>query len=283
MQEAWGYRRIASYAGALLIVEGAFAIYVEIDTLMIGAILGTTAAGLFAAPLKLLIFTQYGGLALAAGIAPRLARHPDHPPNVGALQAGLRWLIVLQVGLAPPLVVWAEPLVDLLLGPDYDASIDALRFLAPYVVLGGLGVLLAVSVNYVGEARRRIPLAILTVVINVALDLWLINELGIKGASIATDVAVAFYVAGHLWICVRVLELRLAPLAITLARSALAAAVMAAVLFAFGTESLSLLQLAGGSLALTAYIVVLVLTRELTRADLHLARGALAEALGRER
>ena len=280
----WGFRPIATYAGALLIVEGAFAIYTEIDTLMIGAILGTTAAGLFAAPLRLLVFTQYLGLALATGIAPRLARHPDHPPNVRALQDGLRVLVILQLAMAPPVVVWAEPVVQLVFGSDYAASVDALRFLAPYVVLGGLAPLLALSVNYVGEARRRIPLAIVTVLINAALDLWLINELGIKGASVATDVAVAFYVAGHLWICVRVLDLRLRPLALTLTRAALAAVAMAAALYSFGTESLSAVELiAGGSLAVTAYIVVLVLTRELTRADLHLARGALAEALGRER
>jgi len=282
LRARWGYRPIAAYAGALLIVEGAFALYTEIDTLMIGAILGTTAAGLFAAPLQLLIFTQYPALALAAGIAPRLARHPDHPPNADALQGGLRLLILIQFALVVPIVVWAEPLVDLVFGADYGASVEPLRFLAPYVLIGGITPLLALSVNYLGEARRRIPLAIATVLINAALDLWLINELGIKGASIATSIAVSFYAFGHLMICVRVLDLRLAPLALSSTRSALAATAMGAVLFAFGTGTLSVLEMiAGGLLALTAYALVLVTTRELTGEDARQLRERAAAALGR--
>ena len=62
--------------------------------------------------------------------------------------------------LIPPLVVWATPIVDLLLGPSYGESVDVLRALAPYVLLASLGPLLSLTVNYLGEARSRIPLAI---------------------------------------------------------------------------------------------------------------------------
>ncbi len=282
LRARWGFRPIATYAGALLIVEGAFALYTEIDTLIIGAVLGTTAAGFFAAPLKLLVFSQYPGLALAAGIAPRLARHPDHPPNVGALQGGLRLLVLVQFALAVTVVVWARPLVDLLLGDDYGASVEPLRLLAPFVLIGGITPLLALSVNYLGEARRRIPLAVATVAINAGLDLWLINAIGIKGASVATDVAVAFYAAGHLLICARVLELSLWPLALSVARAALAAVAMGLVLFAFGTGSLGVAEMAAGAVSGTlAYVAVLALCRELTRSDLALLRERFGAALGR--
>ena len=41
---------MASYAGALLIIDAIFAALTQIDILLIGAILGTSAVGIFQAP-----------------------------------------------------------------------------------------------------------------------------------------------------------------------------------------------------------------------------------------
>lgn len=270
----WGYRPIASYAGALLVIEGAFALYTTIDTILIGAIISTTAAGLFGAPLKLTAFTQFPGLALAGGVAPRLARHRDHSPNIEALQTALSFLIVFQFALVPPLLVWAEPLTNLVLGPGYGESAVALRFLAPYVFLSGISPLLALSVNYFGEARRRVIPAVATVVLNAILDIVLINALGIKGASIATDTAILFYVVAHLQICVLILGLDLSPLLGSFLRSGLAATAMGGVLFAFGTSSLSALSFVAGAIAaVLAYLAMVRLTGEFSPDQVRLARG----------
>ena len=68
-------RAIARYAGALLIIDAVFAALTQIDILLIGAILGTTAVGIFQAPSKLITFLHYPGLALSAGrLAAALAR-----------------------------------------------------------------------------------------------------------------------------------------------------------------------------------------------------------------
>jgi O-antigen/teichoic acid export membrane protein len=271
-QAQWGYRPIFSYAVALLVIEGAFAVYTQIDTILIGAILSTTAAGLFGAALKLILFAQFPGLAFAGGVAPRLARHPDHPPNVEALQTGLGYLIVLQFALVPPLLVWAEPLTRIVLGPDYGGSVVALQFMAPYVFLAGISPLLALSVNYFGEARRRVIPAVATVVLNAILDVVLINALGIKGASLATDAAILFYALAHLRICIQMLGLELSPILGSFLRSGLAALAMAAVLFGFGTSDLGAAQLIlGAILASATYLAVLLATAELTPGQLQSA------------
>ena len=268
----WGYLPIASYAAALVVIEGAFALYAQIDTILIGVIISTTAAGLFGAALKFILFAQFPGMAFAGGIAPRVARHPDHPPNIEALQSGLSYLIVLQFALVPPLLVWAEPLTKIVLGPDYGGSVVALRFLAPYAFLAGISPLLALSVNYFGEARRRVIPAVATVVLNGILDVVLINALGIKGASIATDTAILFYVLAHLRICVLILGLDLSPIRGTFLRSGLAALAMAAVLFGFGTSDVGALELVvGGILALVVYLAVLIATKELSPEQLRMA------------
>lgn len=242
-------RTIATYAAAIAVIEGAFALFSQIDVLIIGAISGAAAAGLFQAPLRLVSFLHYPGNALGAGIAPRLAREPGREPDVEAFQAGLRYLIVLQAWIVVPVIVWAEPIIDLVLGPDYAESAEVLRALAPFVFLLGLGPLVSLAVNYLGEARRRLPIAIAALVVNVVIDLILIPEIGIVGGAIGTDVAYAIYVPAHFWVCRRLIDLPLRPLFSALARTLPPAAAMAGVLALFGTGEVALPLLIGGFVA----------------------------------
>lgn len=272
-------RRIAAYGSALVIVEGAFAIFGEIDILLIGALLSASAAGLFQAASRIVVFLHYPGNALAAGIAPRLARTGTETPDMGPLLAGLRLLIILQAWLTVPVLVWATPIIDLLLGPAYSQSADVLRALSPYVFLIGIGPLVSVTVNYLGEARRRIPIALTAVALNAGIDVVLIPEIGIVAGAIGTDVAYFVYVPAHLWICRRLLGLELRPLALTLGRALFAAAAMAGVLFLFGTGPLAVpTLLVGGILATATFLACLLLTGEVTRRDLAELRQRLARS-----
>jgi O-antigen/teichoic acid export membrane protein len=148
-----------------------------------------------------------------------------------------------------------------------------LRAMTPFIVLQGIGPLLAVSVNYLGEARRRVPIALAALAVNVAIDVALLREIGVVAGAIGTSVAWLIYVGGHAVICHRLLDIRPRALAVTLARSLLAAAAMAGVLLAFGTGDVPVALLVAGLVAGTAvYAAVLFATRELTRADLALVR-----------
>jgi len=262
-------RRLLGYAGSLLIIDGAFTLFSKIDVLLIGAILTVRDVGLFEAPARLVSFLGYAGQALSKGVAPGLARGRTGTPNIAAFQRAIRLLILVQAFLTVPIVVWAGPITELILGPGYGASAEVLRLLAPFVFLSGISPLLALGLNYHGEARRRIPIAVGAVLINLAIDLTLLPRIGIAAGAIATDVAYIFYTLSHLWICHRVVGVRLRPLAASLLRSALAGAVMAALLVAFGTSDLSILDLLGGGLiAAVGYGAVLLVTGEVEPSEL---------------
>ena len=268
-------RQLATYAGALLIIDGAYMVFSQVDVLFVGALLGTTAAGLYGAPLKLVALLHYPGLALANAVAPRVARHREHPPDVGALAGGLRLLVILQAAIAVGVLVWAEPLVDLVLSAEYGESVEVLRALAPLVFLFGFGPLVSTSVNYLGEARRRVPIAIGCLVLHVILTIVLIEEIGLTGAAISVDVAYAIYVGAHLLICRSLLALPLRPLALTALRTLPAAGALAAVLFAFGTADLGPLEwVAGAALGPAAFLIALIVARETSWRELgELTRG----------
>ena len=275
----FGVRRIAAYAGALFVVDAAFAAFSQIDVLMIGAFLDAESAGFFSAPAQILLFTAYLGQALAAGVAPRLAYGPGRDPDLDSFQFALRLILAVQVAFAVPFLVWAEPITDLLLGPDYAESADVFRGLTPFVVLVGPSVLLSLGINYLGEARRRVPLALAAIAINAAIDAVLIPKIGIIAGAIGTNVAYLVFVGGHVLICRRVIGLPLREPALTLLRASIAGGCMAAVLFAFGTASLSAVELiAGGILGVLAYAAGLLVTGEVGRGELDAAR----RMLGRE-
>jgi len=171
-------------------------------------------------------------------------------------------------------------LTRLALGPGYAESADVLRALTPFVFLLAISPVLARGVTYMGEARLRIPIAIGALLINLAIDLALLSEIGIVAGAIGTNVAYILYVAAHLWICKRLIGTQLRPLARTFVAVLIAIACMSAVLFAFGTGEVSLpLLIVGGALGLAVYVGALLATRELTTAELAALRRRTAAML----
>ena len=273
---------IARYAGAMLIIEAAYTAINQFDVILIGAVLGSAAVGKFGAVVRLISFLGYVGNAVTGGVAPRLARGPGETPDVRTFARGLRFVVVFQTALVAPLLVWADPIVDLVLGRGYAVSADVMRVLAPTAFLTGIAPLVSIGVNYLGEARRRVPILLATMVLSFGLTILLLNTVGLLGAAAANVATTAAYIGAHLWICRRLIGLDLWPLAASLARGLTAAGAMALVLLAVGTSSLSPVQLVGGAAAgLLAFCATLLATREVSLDEARSAGRAIIARIGR--
>lgn len=272
-------RRILRYAGPLLIVEAAFRVFASIDVLLIAAIVGGgSSVAAFALPIRLVAFLEYPAAALTSAVAPRLAARAGRPGRDAQrlLTISMRYLTLLQMLLVAPLVIWPEAIMHLLFGDKYSGAPAVLRLLAPFVLLSGLAQLATLSVNYLGEARRRVPIALAMVSVNVVLDVILLPRIGIVGAAIATSAAYAVWVPAHLWLLRRHAGLTLRPLLITMLRACVAAGAVAGVLALLGTGVVAVpLMLAGALAGLGAYVGILILLRELTSADAAIVREVL--------
>ncbi|MGA9874552.1 MAG: oligosaccharide flippase family protein [Solirubrobacteraceae bacterium] len=264
-------KRIATYAGILLIVDGAYTAYSQVDVLIIGSYLGASAAGIFSAPMRLIAFLAYPGNAMANGVAPRLARSEHAEPNVSAFLTALRLLLIIQAAVTAFVLGWAPLLVKIGLGGDFKESATVLRALAPLVFMSGFGSLVSISANYLGEARRRVPIALMTVVINVVLDLLLVPRIGVVGACIGTDAAFALYAPAHLVICQRALQLDLRPAARTFMRTTLAGGALTGILLLFGDSLTHFWWIpVGGLVGGAAFTAVLWLTGEATASEMRI-------------
>jgi O-antigen/teichoic acid export membrane protein len=261
-------RKILRYGGALLVVDSAYALFNAIDVLIIGAFLTAGAVGLFSAPMRLLALLWLPAAAISTAVSPRMADGFATERDVGTLVRALSYIALFQVALIPPLLVWADPIVELTLGSNYDGSVNVLRALTPFAFLAGFGVIFSVTANYLGQAGRRVPIAISTVAINIVVDLILIPRVGIVGGAIGTDLAYFVYVPAHFWICWRILRFPLRPIARAVLRASVAAAAMAGVLLAFGTHGLSVPEVVlGSSLGVLAYLVCLFALGRLGRSE----------------
>jgi len=275
-------RDFSGYAWTMLIIGGALTIFSQIDVLLIGALISTTAAGLFSAPLRLMALLENVGLALGQGVAPHMARQPGVAPDPKPLQRALRYALIVQGMFVAGVAVWATPVVELLLGSDFDESADVLRAFAPYVLMRAVSPLVSTSLNYFGEARRRIPVGVGAVVLNAALDVALLPTLGIVAGALATDLCFGIYIAVHFWLCRKLLGLPLRRTAITAARVLLAAAAMGAILALAGTASLSIAGwILGGLGGLAVYVLVLIASGEVTVEETRTARDALRSVFSR--
>jgi O-antigen/teichoic acid export membrane protein len=261
-------RRIVTYGGVILVTDGAFTLFNQIDVLIIGGYLGAAAVGLFSAPLRLTGLLGYGGNAISSGVSPRLARNTLEGPNVSAFLAALRVLLILQAVITAFMLGWAPLIVRVALGRHYGGSVEVLRVLAPFVFLLGFGPLVSGTVNYLGEARRRVPIAFATTALNMAIDFVLVPRIGVVGGSIGTDVAYGVYAPAHLLICQRALDLDLSATARTLLRTLAAGALTTGVLLLVGDPLSHPWRIPLGAIAgLLVFALVLFASGEVTRAE----------------
>jgi peptidoglycan biosynthesis protein MviN/MurJ (putative lipid II flippase) len=141
------------------------------------------------------------------------------------------------------------------------------------VLLSGIAQLTTLSVNYLGEAWRRVPIAVVMLAANVIVDVVLLPKIGIVAGAVGTSVAYAIWVPAHVWILRQRGGLLVGPFLLTLARTIVAGAATVGVLALLGTGRVGVpVMLAGAAAGSLVYVAALVVLGELGREDLTVIR-----------
>jgi O-antigen/teichoic acid export membrane protein len=263
-------REVLKYAGATFIVDLGWTVIIRVDILLIGALLTSAAVGTFNAVLRIVTVLGYLGTAVAGGVAPRLSLG-DGSPDTYAFNQGVRYLLIVQGLVLAPMIVWATPLVDLLLGPGYHQAAVIMQVLSVTAFVSAPAGLLSVSVNYLGAAQRRVKVIFVTLVLGIVSTYVLIDVSGLVGAAIADDLVGLVYVVANLWLCTTLIAVDVASLVASVARIVIAASAMAVVMFIVGTDDLSPAQwLVGGVAGAAAYAGALFISGEISVLELQL-------------
>jgi O-antigen/teichoic acid export membrane protein len=232
---------------------------------------GPEASGVLA----LVVAMSALALVVSNWVAARLVQRPREE-NVRALEGALRRVIVLACVIVAPAIVWATPMTHAMFGPADSRSADVLTAMLPFVFCCGIAPLLIHASNDASEAWHRLTVSLSTLALTATVGFILIPRHGLLGAVIAADVGFGFYTIAHIYVCRRLLKLRVRMLAWSLACGLTAAAAMALVLASVRmTAPTTSDWLEGGVGGLAVYLAMLIFTRELAFADLTRATAAL--------
>jgi PST family polysaccharide transporter len=173
-------------------------LYMRIDQVMLGKLVGDHAVGAFSAAVRISECWYFVPMAIMASVAPALTeahqRSPEEYLRKLSAISSLMWL--LGIGVAAVLSLTANPVIALLFGPDYSEAgvVLAIHAWAGVFVCQGL----ASGPWFVnaGMLRLRMVNTVVGAICNVLLNLTLIPHMGVTGAAVAT--LVSYCVAGIL-------------------------------------------------------------------------------------
>lgn len=186
----------------LMLSSAAAVIYLRIDQVMIGWLMGETAVGIYAVGVKLTEVFYFIPGVICGSLFPAIVNARN--TNIAIYKSRLKKLYIL-VGvlglfIAGVTALFASPFISLVFGSAYLAAIPVLKI----YIWSSIGLFLGTVVFHqlTAENRTREIFAInfVAMIINIALNIYLIPRLGLSGAAMATLVA---YSVAPLWLAVR--------------------------------------------------------------------------------
>jgi O-antigen/teichoic acid export membrane protein len=163
----------------------------RVDILLVGALLGTSAAGIYAAPAQMSILISFGLAAVNMISAPlfaelRIRGEVDELQRVVTLGTRGAFLFSLVVG---GLLVVLGPFLLRLYGPEFAVGFTPLVILVLSQVIGAAGGSVGFLLSMTGNERLAAWLTGIVGFLNLLLNLLLIPRFGLVGAAVATGIA----------------------------------------------------------------------------------------------
>lgn len=176
-------------AGCPLMLTGiSMAIYMKIDQIMLGQMLGNTAVGIYAAAVRLSELWLFIPLIIANSVLPGILEAQKNSAKLYLAKLQQLFDILVWIALVIILIITltADELVILIFGQDFKEAGKILSIHIWAIVFAFLG--LASGKWFLAEDRQILGLkrALLGMAVNIALNLRLIPEYGGLGAAWAT-------------------------------------------------------------------------------------------------
>jgi O-antigen/teichoic acid export membrane protein len=182
-------REVTSFSFYLFIISIAIHVGTNVDNLIIGAYLGTSAIAVYTVALRLMEYQrqlcgQFSGFLFP--LVVRFDASRDRDAMRATLLDGTRLAFGLVVGMTLGLLVFGDDLIRLWMGPGFDQAAWPLCVLAlagaVMVAQGPAGTIL------LGSGRHRLVAgaSIIEIALNVAISIALVGRFGLVGVAAGT-------------------------------------------------------------------------------------------------
>jgi len=184
-------RRLLSDSWPLLLSGAAVIVYVKVDVLMLGQMVGDEAVGIYSAATRLSELWYFIPMIIVTSVFPAIlnAKKKDEALYYRRLQQLFDLMVWMSVIVALPMTFASTPIVRLLFGEAYSAAGPVLAvhiWAAIFIFLG-----LASGKWFVAEGRQILNLqrSFAGALANIGLNLLLIPKYGPLGAAWATVIS----------------------------------------------------------------------------------------------
>jgi O-antigen/teichoic acid export membrane protein len=165
----------------------------RLDIVLVAALAGAPAAAVYTAATRFIVAGQMGTNALAFAVQPRLAQslaQGDHRQVQHLYQVSTAWVMVVTWPMYLTFCVFGERLLSVF-GKGYQVGASVMLLLSLSMLLStGFGMVDGV-LSMAGHTSWNLGNAVLALVVQVGLDLWLIPQHGVLGAAIGWATAIA--------------------------------------------------------------------------------------------
>ncbi|QTN37599.1 flippase [Cryomorphaceae bacterium] len=183
------FRSVLNVALPILLSTSMFLVISWTDTLMIGYFLDETNVGIYRVAFKIATLITFAQFAINSIAAPMFSEFFAQD-NLDGIRKTTRQIGLLNLGVSTPifLIIIAVPGFLLgLFGEEFAPAVWSLIVLAAGQLVNALCGPVLYILNMTGKERVAQRIMIITSVLNVGLNLWLIPAYGYLGAAVATS------------------------------------------------------------------------------------------------
>lgn len=181
-------REILKSSLPLMLAFVAASVYLKIDQVIVGSMLGNREVGLYAAAVKLVEVWYFIPTILCVSLFPAVVNASKTGPDSywRRLKSFCILMVVIPIIIAVPITFLASPIVNILFGPSYLESVPVLQI----YIWSSLGLFLGMAIGQYLISENLIKiifwLNFLSMIINIILNLIFIPIFGLLGAAWAT-------------------------------------------------------------------------------------------------
>jgi O-antigen/teichoic acid export membrane protein len=239
-------QKIAKYSFPIAITQSAHTIDHHLDKVLVGFFLGPLPVAYYTLGKQVIQFIKTPMTALGFTLSPaynsqKAQGNPDTAAKI--YESSLSKGFLLYIPAAVGIIILARPGIELIFGTKYAGAVPVLQILAVFALLQSITELTSHGLDYLGRARERSVIKVVTAVLNVLLNLALIPLIGVIGAAIATVATFSIYTLANVYIMHRELDLRVRWLLRQLSYSIAVSGIMAIPLLYFYQYISSILSL----------------------------------------
>lgn len=181
-------RVILKNSWLLMLASAAWYFYIKIDQVIVGRLMGTFEVGIYAAAVRVAEVWYFVPGIICSSLFPAIvnAKLKDEQTYRNRLRRLYLFMVAIAVIIAIPMSILSKPIIVILFGSGYLASVQILQI----YIWSGVGLFLTAAVNQYLLAENMVKTIFLvnlvSMIINIALNFLLIPIFGLSGAAVAS-------------------------------------------------------------------------------------------------